>query len=220
MISVAVTVNLGNAFPTHSNFLVWLNTRGYLWTQRCHVYYSSLTISIVIALHGYKNKLLLQQASKLDRRNVLHSCIWTHSEAKSVMTEKFLKEWVKKEPCMACRPWLGFVQPALPLPVPTTERTWEQAGHTLPDTQSWPSLKRDTGRLRTSMHLCNKEGVSAVPHQFMPKLFHIKVLTVILIVSYKPWHLAVPPSTACATEMRRSEWISAPFLLNTELFWT
>lgn len=30
VVSVAITINLGNAFPTHSNSLVWLNTRGYL----------------------------------------------------------------------------------------------------------------------------------------------------------------------------------------------
>lgn len=42
--------------------------------------------------------------------------------------------------------------------------------------------------------------------------------TVMLIVSYRPGDLAVPPRTACATEMKRSEWMSAPSLLNTGLF--
>lgn len=45
-------------------------------------------------------------------------------------------------------------------------------------------------------------------------------LTATLIVSYRPCALAVPPRRACAMEIKRSEWMSAPSLRNTGLFCT
>lgn len=114
------------------------------------------------------------------------------------------------------------IHPAAAVPVPT-----QWAGKEVGPSRSqatWHSVLKKSGTCYWgTWEICSisaaKRG-SDVPQWSMPELFHVTVPTVILIVSYKPWHLAVPPRTACATEIRRSEWISAPFLLNTELFWT
>jgi len=86
---------------------------------------------------------------------------------------------------------VGFVQqstrPGLPL-APHSHRKGaasKQATTHLPRNpeEARSALLADFGDLH---HLCSKGEVPAVPHQFMPELFHVTVLTVMLIVSYKP----------------------------------
>lgn len=59
--------------------------------------------------------------------------------------------------------------------------------------------------------------VSEIPQCFLLAALH---LTTILMVSYRPCVVAVPPRMAWAIEMNMSEWMSAPLRLNTRLLWT